>query len=97
MKSKFLYQDVDVVSLADKGIVVRCIVCRNYDKVLMETGKLCDNIRVTKNGLVSGVDRMFKSSDSAFKTVLSLMIKRNTRVTKHETNSLCLGLYWNLL
>ena len=58
MKSKFLYQDVDVVSLADKGIVVRCFVCRNYDKVLMETGKLCDNIRVTKNRLVSGVDRI---------------------------------------
>ena len=69
MKSKFLYQDVDVVSLADKGIVVRCFVCMNYDKVLMETGKLCDNIRVTKNGLVSGVDRMFKSSDSAFKHI----------------------------
>ena len=48
MKSKFLYQDVDVVSLADKCIVVRCFVCRNYDKDLMETGKLCDNIRVTK-------------------------------------------------
>ena len=48
MKSKFLYQDFDVVSLADKGIVIRCFVCRNYDKVLMETGKLCDNIRVTK-------------------------------------------------
>ena len=63
MKSKFLYQDVDVVSLAHKGIVVRCFV---YDKVLMETEKFCDNIRVTKNGLVSGVDRMFKSSDSAF-------------------------------
>ena len=69
MKSKFLYQDVDVVSLADKGIVVRCFVCRNYDKVLIETGKLCDNIRVTKNGLVSSVDRMFKSSDSAFKHI----------------------------
>ena len=40
MKSKFLFQDVDVVSFADKGIVVRCFVCRNYDKVLMETGKL---------------------------------------------------------
>ena len=48
MKSKFLYQDVDVVSLADKGIVVRCYVCRNYDKVLMETGKFFDNIRVIK-------------------------------------------------
>ena len=35
----------------------------------METGKLCYNIRVTKNGLVSGVDRMFKSSDSAFKHI----------------------------
>ena len=32
----------------------------------METGKLTDNIRVTKNGLGSGVDRMFQSSDSAF-------------------------------
>ena len=69
MTSKFLYQDVDVVSLADKGIVVRCFVCRNYDKVLVETGKLCDNIRVTKNGLVSGFDRTFKSSDSAFKHI----------------------------
>ena len=72
MKSKFLYQDVDVVSLADKGIVVRCFVCRNNDKVLMETGKLCDNIRVTKNGLVSGVDRKFKSSDSAFTHITDL-------------------------
>ena len=69
MKPTFLYQDVDVVSLADKGIVVRCFVCRNYDKVLIETGKLCDNIRVTKNGLVSGVDIMFKSSDSALKHI----------------------------
>ena len=65
---KFRYQDVDVVSLAHKGIVVRCFVSRNYDKVLMETEKLCDNIRVTKNGLVSGVDRMF-TSDSAFKHI----------------------------
>ena len=28
MKSKFLYQDVDVVFLADKCVVVRCFVCR---------------------------------------------------------------------
>ena len=50
MESKFLYQDVDVhvVSLAEKGIVVRCFDCRNYEKVLIETGKLCDNNRVTK-------------------------------------------------
>ena len=39
MMSKFLYQDVDVVSLTDKGMVVRCFVCRNYDKDIMETGK----------------------------------------------------------
>ena len=32
----------------------------------METGKLIDNIRVTKNWLGSGVERMFKSSDSVF-------------------------------
>ena len=54
MKTKFLYQDVDVVSLADKGILARCFVCRNYDKVLTETGTLRYNIMVTKNGLVSG-------------------------------------------
>ena len=66
MESKFLDQDVDVVSLASKGIVIGCFVGRNYNKILMETGKLTDNIRVTKNGLGSGVDRMFQSSDSAF-------------------------------
>ena len=37
--------------------------------MLIETGKLCDNISVTKNGLVSGVDRIFKSSVSAFKHI----------------------------
>ena len=66
MESKFLDQDVDVVSLANKGIVIGCFVGRNYNKILMETGKLTDNIRVTKNGLGSGVDGMFQSSDSAF-------------------------------
>ena len=66
MESKFLDQDVDVVSLANKGIVIGCFVGRNYNKILMETRKLTDNIRVTKNGLGSGVDRMFQSSDSAF-------------------------------
>ena len=60
MESKFLDQDVDVVSL------IGCFVGRNYNKILMETGKLIDNIRVTKNGLGSGVDRMSQSSDSAF-------------------------------
>ena len=59
MEPKFLDQDVDVVSLANKGIV-GCFFGRNYNKILMETGKLTDNIRVTKNGLGSGVDRMFQ-------------------------------------
>ena len=54
------------MSLANKGKVIGCFVGRNYNKILMETGKLTDNIRVTKNGLGSGVDRMFQSSDSAF-------------------------------
>ena len=42
------------MSLADKCIVVGCFVCGDYDKILMETGKFSDNIRVTENGLVSG-------------------------------------------
>ena len=68
VKSKFLYQDADVILFADKCIVVRSFVCRNYDKVLMETGKFSDNLRVTENGLVSGVDRAFKSSNSTNST-----------------------------
>ena len=66
MESKFLDQDIDVVSLANKGLVIWSFVGRNYNKIEMKTGKLTDNIRVTKNGLGSGVDRMFQSSDSAF-------------------------------
>ena len=66
MESKFLDQGVDIVSLANKGIFIGCFVGMDYNKILMETGKLTDNIRVTKNGLGSGVDRMFQSSDSAF-------------------------------
>ena len=48
MESKFLDQDVDVVFLANKGIVIWSFVGRNYNKILMETGKFMDNIRVTK-------------------------------------------------
>ena len=48
VKSKFLYQDADVILLADKCIVVRNFVCRNYDKVLMETGKFSDNLIIYK-------------------------------------------------
>ena len=52
VKSKFLYQDADVILLADKCLVVRSFVCRNYDKVLMETGKFSDNLRVTETCLM---------------------------------------------
>ena len=48
MESKYFDQDVDVVSLANKGIVIGCFVGRNYNKILMKTGKLTGNIRVTK-------------------------------------------------
>ena len=58
MESKFLDQDVDVF-LANKGILIGSFVGRNYNKIFVESGKLMDNTRVTKNGLGSGVDRMF--------------------------------------
>ena len=64
--NKFLCQDADVMSLADKCIVVGCFVCGDYGKILMETGKYSNNTRVTENGLVSGVDRVLKSSNSTF-------------------------------
>ena len=35
----------------------------------METGKFSDNLRVTENGLVSGVYRAFKSSNSTFQNI----------------------------
>ena len=37
VKSKFLCQDADVMSLADKCIVIGCFVCGDYDKIIMET------------------------------------------------------------
>ena len=37
VKLKFLFQDADMVSLAIKCIVLWCFVCRNYDKILMES------------------------------------------------------------
>ena len=54
------------MSLADKCMVVGCFVCRDYDKILMETEKFSNNTRLTENGLVSGVDRVLKSSNSTF-------------------------------
>ena len=54
------------MSLADKCIVAGYFVCGDYDKILMETGKFSDNTRVAESGLVSGVDRVLKSSNSTF-------------------------------
>ena len=51
------------MSLADKCIAVGCFVCGDYDKILMKTGIFSNNLRVTGNGLVSGVDRVLKSSN----------------------------------
>ena len=65
IESTFLAQDVDEVFLVNKGIVIWCFVDRNYKKLLWRR-ETHGHIRVTKNGLGSGVDRMFKSSDSAF-------------------------------
>ena len=39
MESKFFDQDVDVVFLANRGIVIRSFVGRNYNEILMETGE----------------------------------------------------------
>ena len=44
-------------------IVVRCFVCGYYDGILIETAKFSDNIRVTENGIVSGVERVLKSTN----------------------------------
>ena len=54
------------MSLADKCIVVGCFVCGDYEKILMETGKFSNDTRITENGLMSGVDRVLKSSKSTF-------------------------------
>ena len=93
MGSKFLDQDIDVVFLANKCIVIAGFVGRSYNKILMETGKFMDNIRVTKNGLVSGVDRMFKSSDSALNHIpnrLNIFQLRLTEFISVEKRNFCL-------
>ena len=71
VKSKFLFQDAGIITPGDtmSCIVVRSFVCRKYYKVLIETGKISDNLRVTENGLVSGVDRAFKSSNSTSQNI----------------------------
>ena len=42
--------------LANKGVCLQKL----YDKILVETGKLSDNIKVVEKGPMSGVGRMFK-------------------------------------
>ena len=39
MQSKFLDQDVNVVFLENKGVVIGGFVSKNYNKILMKTGK----------------------------------------------------------
>ena len=46
VKSKFLYQDADVLWLLQTNVVVECFVCGSYDKVLIEMGKFFDNLSV---------------------------------------------------
>ena len=70
VKSRFLYQDADVIiPLTDKCIAVRSFVCRNYDKVLIETGQFFDNLRVTEDGLVSGVVKVLSRRIIRFRTL----------------------------
>ena len=72
VKSKFLYQDADVIPFADKCIeciVVRSFGDRIYDKVLLETGKFSGNIRFTENRLECDVDRALKSFNSTFQKI----------------------------
>ena len=74
MESKFLNQDVNVVSLANKGIVIGCFVGRNYNKILMETRKLTDNIiccgelqsLTTKLSVVTQTNRSQSLCDKTF-------------------------------
>ena len=46
----FLYFETEVACFETTVyiIVVRCFVCCKYDEILMVTGKLSDNIRVTE-------------------------------------------------
>ena len=53
----------------------------------METGKLTDNIKITKNGLGSGVDRLFKSSDSAFNHITDRLNPFGKSVELSSTSS----------
>ena len=46
------------MSIVDKCTIIGRFVCGDYDNILMETGNVSDNNRVTWNGLVSGVDRV---------------------------------------
>ena len=85
VQSKFFYQDTNEIPLANKCIVVRSFVRRKYDKGLMKTGKFSDNLRLTENGLVSGVDRVFKSSNYTFQNI-SDQLKASAHSFKHFTS-----------
>ena len=66
-RSKFLYQDANVIPLTEKCTVVRKDVY-NYN-VLVDMGKLSDNLSDIEHVLLSGVDRVFKSSYYTFQNI----------------------------
>ena len=60
--------------LVGKCINARCFFSGDFDKILMETEKLSDNLRATEYGIVSSVDRVIafiynQSSNSTFLNV----------------------------
>ena len=65
MKSKFLFQDVDVVFLADKGTMTKFSWRRESSVTTSGSLKMDSLTWIT----VSGVDRMFESSASPFKHI----------------------------
>ena len=86
------------MSLANKGIIFGCFVGRKYNKILMETGKLTNNIRVTKNGLGSGVDRMFKCvSDSDLVLTECLSVSNHLKIRLHFESPYFVHSFVNLL
>ena len=87
MESKFLHQDVDdEVFLANKGTVIVCFVDRNDKKILIETGKLIDNIRVTKNGLDLMLTECFSRRSLRF-TTSPIDFIHSERVSSSTSNS----------
>ena len=89
VKSNVPHQDTDVIPLVDKYKVVWCFVYWNYNKVFMYTGKFSDNLWVTKNWHVSGVDRVFKSPNSTFQNISDRFINQLGKSVDFDILLLC--------